>query len=70
MWLHVFGRLKPGVTPAQAEARANAIFQAGLESFYGAARGGDAGASFWISGSRSGRARAAHRRRAVNSPSR
>src|SRR5438034_6042946 len=35
MWLHVFGRLKPGVTPAQAEAQANAIFQAGLESFYG-----------------------------------
>ena len=37
MWLHVFGRLKPGVTPAQAEAQANAVFQAGLESFYGAA---------------------------------
>ena len=35
MWLHVFGRLKPGVTPAQAEAQANAVFQAGLESFYG-----------------------------------
>lgn len=35
MWLHVFGRLKPGVTPARAEAEANAIFQAGLESFYG-----------------------------------
>ena len=40
MWLHVFGRLKPGVTPAQAEAQANAIFQAGLESFYGAAASG------------------------------
>lgn len=37
MWLHVFGRLKPDVTQAQAEAQANAIFQAGLESFYGAA---------------------------------
>jgi predicted permease len=36
MWLHVFGRLKPGVTPAQAENQANAVFQAGLESFYGA----------------------------------
>jgi predicted permease len=36
MWLHVFGRLKPGVTQARAEAEANAIFQAGLESFYGA----------------------------------
>ena len=41
MWLHVFGRLKPGVTPAQAEAQANAIFQAGLESFYGAAASGE-----------------------------
>jgi len=41
MWLHVFGRLKPGVTPAQAEARANAIFQAGLESFYGAEAQGE-----------------------------
>src|SRR3989441_2701282 len=29
MWLHVFGRLKPGVTRAQAEAQANAIFHAG-----------------------------------------
>jgi predicted permease len=36
MWLHVFGRLKPGVTPAQAEAQANALFQGSLESFYGA----------------------------------
>jgi hypothetical protein len=36
MWLHVFGRLKPGVTPAQAETQANAVFQADLESFYGA----------------------------------
>jgi putative ABC transport system permease protein len=34
MWLHVFGRLKPGVTLAQAEGHANAIFRAGLESFY------------------------------------
>jgi predicted permease len=37
MWLHVFGRLKPGVTPAQAEQQANGVFQAGLQSFYGAA---------------------------------
>jgi predicted permease len=36
MWLHVFGRLKPGVSQAQAEAQANVIFRAGLESFYGA----------------------------------
>ena len=35
VWLHVFGRLKPGVTPAQAEAEANSIFKAGLLSFYG-----------------------------------
>ena len=35
MWLNVFGRLKPGVTPAQAEAQANAVFQRGLETFYG-----------------------------------
>jgi predicted permease len=41
MWLHVFGRLKPGVTLAQADAQSNAIFQAGLESFYGALASGD-----------------------------
>jgi predicted permease len=41
MWLHVFGRLKPGVTPAQAEAQANAVFLAGLESFYGAVASGE-----------------------------
>jgi predicted permease len=35
MWLHVFGRLKPGVTAAQAETEANAIFQTGLKAFYG-----------------------------------
>ncbi len=36
MWLHVFGRLKPHVTAAQAEAQANSVFRSGLESFYGA----------------------------------
>ncbi len=36
MWLHVFGRLRPGVTEAQAEAQANAVLQANLEAFYGA----------------------------------
>jgi putative ABC transport system permease protein len=41
MWLQAFGRLRPGVTPARAEAQANAIFQAGLESFYGAAASGE-----------------------------
>jgi predicted permease len=38
MWLHVFGRLNPGISNAQAEARANVTFLAGLDSFYGAAR--------------------------------
>ena len=37
MWLHVFGRLKPGITRAQAEDQANALFQAGLDSFYASA---------------------------------
>jgi predicted permease len=36
MWLHVFGRLRTGVTATQAEAEANAIFKADLQSFYGA----------------------------------
>jgi predicted permease len=35
MWLHVFGRLKPGVTQAQAEAQVNSILQANLKAFYG-----------------------------------
>jgi putative ABC transport system permease protein len=35
MWLNVFGRLRTGVSEAKAEAQANAVFQAGLESFYG-----------------------------------
>jgi len=34
MWLHVFGRLRPDVTLAQANAQANGIFRAGLQSFY------------------------------------
>ena len=41
MWLHVFTRLKPGVSHAQAEAEANAVFKAGLESFYGALATGE-----------------------------
>jgi predicted permease len=35
MWLHLFGRLKPGVTGAEAEAQANAILQANLAAFNG-----------------------------------
>ena len=46
MWLHVFGRLKPGVSGAEAEAQANAVFQAGLESFYGASPRRDGAADF------------------------
>jgi membrane associated rhomboid family serine protease len=41
MWLHVFGRLKPGVTLLQAEAQANTVFQAGLESFYSGVASGE-----------------------------
>jgi predicted permease len=41
MWLHVIGRLKPGVTVAPAEAQANSIFKAGLKSFYGAVASGE-----------------------------
>ena len=41
MWLHVFGRLKPGVNPAQAEAEANSIFKADLETFYGSVPPGE-----------------------------
>ena len=46
MWLHVFGRLKPGVSPAEAEARVNAVMQANLIAFYGAAATGDRRAEF------------------------
>jgi predicted permease len=35
MWLHAFGRLKPGVSIAQAEARANGVFKSALEAHYG-----------------------------------
>jgi len=41
MWLHVFGRLKPGVTAAQAGVEANAVFKAGLETFYGSVPPGE-----------------------------
>lgn len=35
MWLHVFGRLKPGVRVEDAQAAANFTFQQGLTSRYG-----------------------------------
>lgn len=34
MWLHVFGRLKPGVSADQAQAAANVVFQQGLSAYY------------------------------------
>jgi predicted permease len=36
MWLHVFGRLKPGVALSAAEADANVVLQQELARFYGA----------------------------------
>ena len=35
MWLHVFGRLRPGVSLERAQADANVIFQQGLAAYYG-----------------------------------
>ena len=35
MWLHLFGRLKPGVSGAEAETQANAVLQANLAAFNG-----------------------------------
>ncbi|HYO84120.1 MAG TPA: ABC transporter permease [Bryobacteraceae bacterium] len=34
MWLHAFGRLKPGVTLEKAQAAANLVFHQGLEAYY------------------------------------
>ena len=42
MWLHVFGRLRPGVTAERAQAAANVTFQQGLAAYYGSI--GDAAA--------------------------
>ncbi|MBX9600647.1 MAG: ABC transporter permease [Bryobacteraceae bacterium] len=36
-WLHVFGRLKPGVHSAEAETASNTVFQRGLAAFYSGA---------------------------------
>ena len=35
MWLHLFGRVAPGVTRERAEASANLTFQQGLAAYYG-----------------------------------
>ena len=35
MWLHVFGRLQPGVSLDRAQANANVVFQQGLAAYYG-----------------------------------
>jgi predicted permease len=35
MWLHVFGRLRPGMTLDRAQADANVIFRRGLTAYYG-----------------------------------
>jgi predicted permease len=35
MWLHVFGRLRPGVSGETAQANANVVFQQGLSAYYG-----------------------------------
>lgn len=37
MWLHVFGRLRPGVPFERAQAAANVVFQRGLSSYYASA---------------------------------
>jgi predicted permease len=36
MWLHAFGRLRPGVTLETAQANANVVFQQTLAAYYGA----------------------------------
>ncbi len=37
MWLHVFGRVKPGVSLEQAQSAVNVLFQQGLQEFYASA---------------------------------
>jgi predicted permease len=37
IWLHAIGRLKPGVTMAQAQAATSTVFQRGLEAYYASA---------------------------------
>jgi predicted permease len=45
MWLHVFGRLKPGVRIETAQAAANVAFQQSLAAFYGSA---ERAAKHWL----------------------
>jgi len=40
-WLNLIGRLKPGSTPAQAEANLNVVFQQAVQGNYGAALSSD-----------------------------
>jgi predicted permease len=40
-WLSIVGRLKAGVTPAQAEANLNAVFEQAVQGDYGASLSGD-----------------------------
>ena len=37
IWLHAIGRLKPGVTMAQAHSATSTVFQRGLEAYYASA---------------------------------
>ena len=67
MWLHLFARLAPGVTAAQAEAQANRVLKSNLESFYGAAAREAAGRSSSINVCRFGPAVAAPPHSAGNS---
>ncbi len=46
MWLHVFGRLRDGVGVEQAQPKANAIFKAGLETYYGSVQSAEAKRQF------------------------
>ncbi|MEZ5353864.1 MAG: ABC transporter permease [Bryobacteraceae bacterium] len=46
MWLHAFGRLQPGVTMAQAQAKVNVVFQNGLRRLYGAVLSTEASRGF------------------------
>jgi predicted permease len=46
MWLHLFGRLGPGVTLERAQASANVIFQQGLAAYYGSVADADTRARF------------------------